>query len=174
MSQELLLNHGWFLGCYISRRTDFSFAVMTKKLFLFLLILQISFIQYTILCQCKKKNISCLTMSTVLKMASWLALLQKHSLPFPRCKSHAPSSGNKLSLNKEVNAESSHWRKRHSSYFHFFPPLPFSPSSTSSSLAFEISFLSNTNFKRRLHTSAHMHNINTHLIPQGRHGIEAL
>lgn len=34
-----------------------------------------------------------------------------------------------------------------------FISLPFSPSSTSSSLASEISFLSNTNFKRRLSSS---------------------
>lgn len=54
---------------------------------------------------------------------------------------------------KQRSQSWSHWRKRHRSHFHFFPPLLFSPSSTSSSLAFEISFLSNTNFKRRLSSS---------------------
>lgn len=94
-----------------------------------------------------------------------------------------------ITLNKEVNAESGHWHSRHQSHFHFFfPPLLFSLCSTSSSLAFEISFLSNTNFKRRLCSSGSQINFTPHcnmktssythtntqvtcvLIPQRRHG----
>lgn len=63
---------------------------------------------------------------------------------------------------KQRSQSWSHWRKRRRSHFHFFPLFLFSPSSTSFSLAFEISFLSNTNFKRRLSSSGSQINFTPH------------
>lgn len=132
-------------------------------------------------------------------MASLLAPLQTHRLPFPGCRSHASSSGNKSSLNKESQCRTRPVTQNTQiplsflSSFSFFS-LPSPSSSSSSSLALEISFLSNTNFKRRLSSSGSQINFtpycnmktssariytpthacmdsNTHLTAQERHGI---
>lgn len=67
-------------------------------------------------------------------MASQLAFLQNTDFHPLDASLMLHSVEKKLSLNKEVNAESSHWCKRHRSSSHFSPPLPSSPSCTSTLL----------------------------------------